>query len=239
MRRVKVLLLACVGAVLALWGATPREQHADRAFRAGEWAQAQAMYTVMTASADTVAALPYARAIVAAAMMADTTAVEAMAVRAMTDAVPLDSLLANVRRDSYDAHSPAIYPMLLKLMGNSMPYLHRPMLVRRLAYCEDMADAEGAIACCRELLEGMPEDIDVLWSLAKASFATGDVTAALQACNSILNVNPDNMTALLALANYYDGAGNAAEALAFFQRAAAISSTPYVDARIRALSSAK
>lgn len=230
-----LLFLAAISAALTAAAAAPLAGRADRAFRAGEWAQAQAMYSMMT-GADTVASLPYARAIVAAAMMADTAAVEAMAARAMDHAVPLDSLLGNVRRDSYDIHSPAIYPMLLEIMGAEMPYLHRPMLVRRLAYCQETSDTDGVVDCCLQLLEGMPDDADILWSLAEAYFAKGNAAEAILCCNRILESRPDNITALLALANYYDGAGQPTEALAFFRRAARIAPTPYIDARISALS---
>ncbi len=229
---VLTLLLAVV-AVRADDGVLARR--ADRAFAEGEWSQAQAMYSVLLGRPQ-APARPYARAIISAAMQADTAGVRTLADRAMADAVPLDSLLRGVETDSYSLRNGDIYPWLLTDMAQRMPYMRRAMLLRMLNYYIYRADAPNTIACVRSLLDGLPDDVGFLGILADAQFKTGDSEGAVATCTRILELDPDNYEALLALANHYDAAGDTTRALESFRRAAAVRPTPYVDARITALS---
>lgn len=206
---------------------------ADRAFEAGEWAQAQAMYSVMASRHHDHK--PYARAIVAAAMAGDTASVHTLAENAVSAAVPLDSLLTTVEADSYSLRNGDIYPALLNGMARQMPYLRRALRLRMLNYYVYRGDAPNTIECVTELLAGVPDNVNFLTILADAQFKTADTDGAVATCNRILELDPGNYDALLALANHYDATGDAARALTFFVRADAIRPTPYVTRRIENL----
>lgn len=229
-----LLLIFLITASVAARAGDQLAVRADRAFDSGEWAQAQAMYGVLS-SRPQAPAKPYARAIVAAYMLGDTTAVHTMADNAISAAVPLDSLLKHVETDSYNLRNGDIYPALLQDMAARMPYMRRAMLLRMLNYYVYRADAPNTIECVNQLLAGLPDDVRFLSILADAQFKTGDTDGAVATCTRILELDPTNYEALLAMANHYDGSGRPREALDYFRRADSIRATPYVTNRIAAL----
>lgn len=210
---------------------------ADRAFDAGEWASAQALYSVLAARPQ-APAHHYGRAIVASAQQSDTAVALEMASRALAAAVPLDSLLKSVETESYGLGNGNIYPDILLVMAKGMPYLQRPLLRRLLNLYVYRADAPNTIDCARRLLAGLPDNVRFLTVLAGAQYADGRVDEAIETYVNILVLQPDNIDALLALANHYDAAGDTVAAMEYFRRANRVCPSPYIQARMNTLTSA-
>lgn len=230
-------LLTIIAALAAFagsaWGEAPLESRARRALDSGEWASAQAMYTVL-AERNPSCGQYYGRAAVAAFAAGDSAAASEMAVRAMSHAVPPDSLLAPVRAESYRLGRPSIYPALMDSMASRLPHLRRPMLLRRMKYYMERGDARATIGCATQLLRAIPDDTHLLGILADAYMQAGEEQQGADTYARILALDPANYDALLSLANHYAATGNP-EALELFRRAYAVRPTPYVAQQISRL----
>lgn len=227
-------LLAVLLATFAAVADDPLAVRAARAYAAGEWTSAQAMYAVL-ADREPGRAEYYAKALVAASAAGDSLTAIDMAASSMAAAVPPDSLLDIVRAESYGIVKPEIYPRLLDVMSLRLPYMKRAIMLRKLNYYRDRNDAPNTIACAEALLTGIPDNVRFLTVLAEARFANGQPEQAMAVYSRILELEPQNYEALVALANYYDARG-LPEALEYFRRAQQVRPTPYVSERINQLS---
>lgn len=233
MRATIVIAVAVMSLLNVAAGEDPLSQRAARAFEAGEWPSAQAMYSVI-ADREPDGVLCHARAIVAAEAVEDSTSALVMARHAMAAAMPPDSLLDVVQRESYRIGKPAIYARVLDGMEHELPYMRRALVLRRLNYCRQRNDDAGVIACAQRLLDGLPDDIRFLTLLADARLNSGQAEEAVNTYMRILQLDPDNIDALTALATYYDTVGDS-RASDYYRRAYAVSPTPYVARRISQL----
>ena len=132
MRLLSVIMATAVAAA-ALAG-TPDStlvRQAERAWDSGEYAAAQALYTLV-ADRNPSDAGATARMIVAGAIRGDSAMASKTVERALSNAVNLDTLLEAVRRDCYSCSIAPYYPQLLATLGEKMPWLLRPLRLRLL-----------------------------------------------------------------------------------------------------------
>lgn len=208
---------------------------ASRAFDAGEWASAQALY-LRVSDIEPADALPYGRIIFAGLMRGDTTVTTSSVERALTNHVPLDSVLTVLENEAlahFDGH---LYVVELHRIGREMPYLRRPVDARLLKYYTFRSDAPMMIRYAQALLRGLPDSPQYLNILAKAYLIDGDIAAAIATWKRTVAADNDNLEALVGLGNaLYES--NPAEALPYLEKAQEIHPTPYLATRIAALKS--
>lgn len=110
-------------------------------------------------------------------------------------------------------------PLALGLLGGSGAKLSGTPLqqVRQLM-------TQGRIAAARSrlstVLHDHPDDVDALALQARLEASVGDSLIAEAAANQALKLAPDNAIALLARGMVYEYAGNEAQAVAYYERAA-------------------
>ena len=111
MRTLLFVILTLVSLECRSSGTDALSQRASRAFAAGEWASAQALY--MRVSGDTTVTAP---------------AVE----RALANHVPLDSVLSVLENEALAHADGNLYVAELHRIGRQMPYLRRPVDARMM-----------------------------------------------------------------------------------------------------------
>ena len=162
MRLLSVIMATAVAAA-ALAG-TPDStlvRQAERAWDSGEYAAAQALYTLV-ADRNPSDAGATARMIVAGAIRGDSAMASKTVERALSNAVNLDTLLEAVRRDCYSCSIAPYYPQLLATLGEKMPWLLRPLRLRLLDHSMRRGDNASAACYARLLLLASPGDTSVL-----------------------------------------------------------------------------
>lgn len=219
------------------------EARADRFFHYREWVSATALYGVLLDKTPTDTRL-YGRAIVSAGMTADTLRQMQFTDMALKAHVAVDSLFTSVERTSFSVGQTSLYENYLLTTRQHEPWLARIIDSYLMRYYTYRRDPDGMIVYSRMMLEGNPESLSLLYTLAQGLLLKGETESALKTYRKIVELNPKSLEALLYLANYYDQysqSDNAAaqEALTFFMAAAEITSTPYIQSAIRRLSSRK
>ena len=235
MRLLSVIMATAVAAA-ALAG-TPDStlvRQAERAWDSGEYAAAQALYTLV-ADRNPSDAGATARMIVAGAIRGDTAMASKTVERALSNAVNLDTLLEAVRRDCYSCSIAPYYPQLLATLGEKMPWLLRPLRLRLLDHSMRRGDNASAACYARLLLLASPGDTSLLEILGKASIAAGDDTTGEAALREALAIEPDNHNVLLAL-GYWLLQTDSDEAAALLRRAYTIRPTPYLEQTLQKIS---
>lgn len=207
---------------------------AARAYVAGEWAGAQALYGLV-ADSDPSSAPAAAHLIVSAEMRADTTVASGAIDRYMRVGAPLGDLLGQLEDLSFSLGRAGMYESLLLRLARQMPYLRRPLALRLLHFYMFRGNPSQTIEYATMLLRGQPGDPLYLNAMGQAYMTLGDVDSALQCFADALAGDPDNLEALTALGNYYAASDDAATALPYLRRAAAIAPSPYLDGEIARL----
>ena len=205
---------------------------AGRFFGYGEWASAEAMYSLMLDARPDVPDT-YAHAIVAAGMLSDTPRQMQLTDMALTAQVPIDSIFTNVERTSFSVGQTSLYCDYLLRCRQAMPWLQRSINGYLLKYYTSRRDAKGMIQYSRIMLDGLPDNEAFLYTLAQGYLIDGDETQAIATYMRILDINPQAYRALLYLGNYYAPRASADPtarnlAIDYLRRAMDITPTPHV-----------
>ncbi len=239
-------LLLLLTALLFSAGATAAQpdnsmaSRADRFFHYREWVSATALYGVLLDKTPADTRL-YGRAIVSAGMTGDTLRQVQFTDMALKAHVAVDSLFSSVERTSFSVGQTSLYENYLLTTRQHEPWLARIIDSYLMHYYTYRRYPDGMIAYSRLMLEGNPESLPLLYTLAQGLLLKGDTESALSTYRKIAELNPESLEALLYLANYYDQYSQsdrtaAQEALTFFNAAARIEPTPYIQSAITRLS---
>ena len=183
MRRIIIMTLLSL-----LLGAAPAaaadavEQKAARHYRAGEWANAAAMYGLLI-DRHPQRTDCYARAITSAAMrdsLRPAAVTEQMMLlhRALRAGVPVDSLIISVGRESIALGHAGIYERFLKAAAESEPWMSRIVDAALLRYYTARRDPQAIERYARAMLAGQPGAPAWLFALADGQLGPGDIDAA-------------------------------------------------------------
>lgn len=232
-------ILVCLLAVLPFFSPaqTPYarlELKADRFFDQREWAQAAATYYQMLELRPEVPST-YGRAIVANAVRGDTVAEMDLMVKALNNKIPFDSVLSRVRSTSFELGKSNLYGDFLLRVKEAYPWMRRPIDNYLLRYYIYRHDGAKMMEYSRMMLQGAPENLGFLMSLAQGAMLCGDFQEGVKTYEEILRIDPSDYDALLALGNYYHIEGDTAKALPYLRRANGIRPTPHVASLIEAL----
>ncbi len=234
------MILAMVMAGVA-WAAAATTSYnelkikAERFFEQREWASASAMYDLMLDREPKVAET-YGHAIVAAGMRDDSQDQLRLMREATLAYVSFDSVFNEVERVSFSLGKTDLYEDFLLMVKAKDPWMTRTIDQRLMAYYSFRRNPERTVEYARIMLEGMPDDVGYLASLAQGQAGLGHWNDALATWKRILEIDPVNYDALLEIGNYNymqweqdPGCGECrAEALNAFDQAQQIQATPYV-----------
>lgn len=232
LRFIKILLAVLFVLPLAAQGQTSSsyERNARKAenfFATREWLNATAMYTLMLHE-DPCQSDVYAHAMVAHYMAADTTRAVTLIQTAMNYAVPLDSLLSDLRDVSLSTGSSDMYENLLLRAREAYPYLARAFNIRLAEYYQFRSNGPMMVEYARKLLATSPGNIRYRRMLAEGYLLQGDNADATREWTSILAQHPDDLATLLDLGSLYWVTGRRSEALPLLTRAYSLKPTPYL-----------
>ncbi len=231
--RVCVVLTLALAALLAVASAPDEAvRKAARAFDAGEWANAQALYGLVTDRAPDDAGAQ-GRLLASSVMRSDTAAMVGAVERALAAGVPLGVLADSLKVDLRMASGYGRYPGALHLIAGRLPYLRRPVTVRLLDYYTERRDGQMMVECARSLLAGLPDSPRYLSSLALGLLYCGDKPGAEAAWRRAIEADPADVGAIISLASLL---GDSDEALGLLRRADLLSPSPAIKARIKAIS---
>lgn len=235
MRKILFLILTILPLAVAATTYETLQVKADRFFDQKEWASAAAMLDLMLDKRPNVAAT-YGRAIVVAALRGDTVAEMELMNRSIINYVPFDSTFAAVRSVSFSLGKTNLYEDFLLRTKMSEPWLSRTVDSYLMRYYAFRCNPAKMVEYSRVMLDGMPDNIDFLLTLAKGQMLGGDSDAAIDTYQRILRIDPANYDALLEIGNYNyllwlnnSGDGEAlAMAHSALSRAQSMRPTPYV-----------
>lgn len=157
-------------------------QKAERHYRAGEWANAAAMYGLLIDVRPQHTGF-YARAITSAAMrdsLQPRIEAEQMTLlhRALGARVPVDSLIAAVGRESIALGHAQIYERFLTAAAACEPWMSRIVDAALLRYYIFRRNPEAIEKYSRVMLAGQPDNIRWLSALADGQLGEGDLRGA-------------------------------------------------------------
>lgn len=211
------------------------EGKAARFFDNQEWASANAMYLLMLEQqphrADT-----YGKAVVAEIMAGDTVQALDMVPRSMSFEVPVDSLLAEVKRVSFSIGHGNLYEHYLMGIRKTYPWFGRVADNYLMQYYAFRQNGPELIRYANTMLQGLPDNLNFMRMLAYGLLLDGDTEGAVNTWLKVAELYPDNYDTVLDLANCYEAQGKRAEALAWMRRAYEMHPTPYVGAMVDTLS---
>lgn len=225
------ILLASAPALMAQLPYDETCRKATRAFDAGEWATASALYNFMIHKrpADISA---YAPAIVAAEAMGDSIRPMQLLTQSLQHGASVDSIISLVRQSSFKAARPQMFEPFLLEAKNANPWLRRPIDAQLLRWAEFRHDGPAIVTYARTMLQGLPTSAQFLNALAQGYMLCDLPQKAVETWTECLRHHPDNLPALLALGNYYTINNRRDQALPFLTRAFAIAPTPRLQALI-------
>jgi tetratricopeptide (TPR) repeat protein len=234
MNRLALFLITLLTALTAAFAASDDEANlsrkAQRYLDEGEYPNASALYTLLIDKNPKQSSY-YGSAIVANYMQRDNDTIAALAVfdRAMKVGIPIDTLFNTVREVSFAQGQSSLYEDFLIDVRAKNPWLGRVIDVSLMNYYEFRGNGPQIIRYSQIMLEGLPDDVRFLRSLANGYMLSGDTPNALSTWLHIIDIYPDNYLTLLDLGNYYRIVGNNTESVAYLTRAYAIRQTPYVE----------
>ena len=206
---------------------------ARRAYEAGEWASAQALYGMVSSRRpDDFGAT--SRALTAGLMRGDTVSAATLVEQAMSAGAPLDSLMNSFEDEARALGRADIYVATLHRLVESLPYMRRPFNARLLNYYCFRQDADRIIEYSQLLLSGLPDTPRYLNTLAWGYALNGDMESAIATWRRSIKADPDNFEALVAAGNALVGT-DPEQALAFLLHANDINPSPYLNQIIRRL----
>lgn len=239
-RFVSVMLLACLLAVSSVMPVSAKSDYAttsvkaERFFRYGEWASAQALYELMLDERPDVDTT-YVKAIVASAMLGDADRASRLLASAMSAGLGFDRLMSGVRTVAFEVGAPAVYEDFLFRSQRDCPWLVRAIDSALLDYYVLRNDGGKMVVYAGRMLAGLPDSVHYLSVLADGYALLGDFGQAVTVWKGILELAPRDYDTLLKLGNYMADTGQDADAVEYLGRAAAIRPTPFVDCRLARL----
>lgn len=185
-------LISFILAIILTAGASASdgvEQKAVRHYRAGEWANAAAMYGLLIDRHPRRTDC-YARAITSAAMrdsLRPAAVTEQMMLlhRALRARVPVDSLIADVGSESIALGHAGIYERFLKAAAESEPWMSRIVGAALLRYYTFRRNPKAIERYAREMLAGQPDSPTWLFALADGQLGQGEIRAAARTWTQI------------------------------------------------------
>lgn len=234
MTRFCIIILALCACFTASADATYEQVQvkAQRLFDQDDWIPAGALYTFMMHERPEVTD-NYGRAVIAAYAASDTIRPMEILNAALSAHVPLDSVLAKVETYAMVKSRANLYQRFMLQASREYPWLERPIEPYLLRYFTSRRNGPEMIHYAQILLRGVPENVGFLSILADGYMLDDQYDKAVETWQSIIEFHPDNYQALINLATYYNQAGHLDQALPYFQRAAALRPTPYIEQEIR------
>ena len=175
---------------------------ADDHFANREWQEAVTMYDVLLERRPG-RVKTYVDAVVASAMMNDSSSIMQYVVRSEMQGLSLDSLFTGIDVLSRSIGQSGIYEQVLLLVKEQQPWFTRVTNNYLLGYYVFRHDAEKILAVADELLSVMPGQINYLKAKADALLLLGNDTAAVEVQKTILDIDSLNFDATLFLGSYY------------------------------------
>ena len=160
---------------------------ADDHFVNREWQEAVAMYDVLLERRPG-RVKTYVDAVVASAMMNDSSSIMQYVVRSEMQGLSLDSLFTGIDVLSRSIGQSGIYEQVLLLVKEQQPWFTRVTNNYLLGYYVFRHDAEKILAVADELLSVMPGQINYLKAKADALLLLGNDTAAVEVQKTILAI---------------------------------------------------
>ncbi|MDE6396885.1 MAG: hypothetical protein K2K84_06415 [Muribaculaceae bacterium] len=237
-QKILTALLAFFTTSFVLCADTPDDSEFDRLerkaslfFSNAEWRNANAMYVLMLEQRPDDRAV-YSRAIVSNIMAGDTARALKLIPLAMSNLIPIDTVLTEVQQTSFSIGRGELYEHFLLKTRETYPWYSRVVNNYLLAYYDFRSNGPELVRYASMMLEGLPSDLRLLRLLARGQMLSGRTDSAVKTWNRIIDLYPDNYDTLLDLANFYAVSDDPDTALTWFRRADAIRSTPYVSAYI-------
>lgn len=220
------------------------EAKAGRFFNYEEWASAAAIFDLMLEERPAVAST-YGRAIVANGMLNQPQEQTRLTTMALDNHIPFDTIFSNVREWSYHIGQPQLFENYLLANRSAHPWMQRTINGYLLKYYAFRNNGARMTEYARIMLEGAPDNISFLTTLADGLMLTGDYAEGIATYRHILELDPSNYSTLLILGNWYAGCtskGNAStgnpsgqsilpdkeKAIGYLSRADSLHPTPYV-----------
>ena len=175
---------------------------ADDHFVNREWQESVAMYDVLLERRPG-RVKTYVDAVVASAMMNDSSSIMQYVVRSEMQGLSLDSLFTGIDVLSRSIGQSGIYEQVLLLVKEQQPWFTRVTNNYLLGYYVFRHDAEKILAVADELLSVMPGQINYLKAKADALLLLGNDTVAVEVQKTILDIDSLNFDANLFLGSYY------------------------------------
>lgn len=204
---------------------------ADRSFDWQEWHSAAAMYELMLDERPD-SLRPYARAIVASQMLADTAATVDLLERAMSHGIGLSDVLSAVRATDFAIGQGDRYGAYLHTLSTAMPWMKRALDNELLDYYTFRRNGPMMVHYASLMLAGLPESTVYLNTLASGWLLSGRTAEAADTWRRVLAIDPDNVEALLYLGNLYTAEGDTEAARPLLERAHRLCPGPYLGARL-------
>ncbi len=203
-RQIIGIILACAILLPAL-GVMPYRtvlRKADDHFVNAEWRDALALYdTLLERRPGRMKT--YVDAVVASAMLGDSTAIMRYVVGSEMQGLSLDSLFSGIDVLSRSIGQTGVYEQVLLLVKSEQPWFTRVANNYLLGYYEFRRDAEHTLAIADELLAVMPRQMSYLKSKANALLLAGQNDSAAVVQQSILQIDSLDFDANLFLGSYY------------------------------------
>ncbi len=203
-RQIIGIILACAIFLPAL-GVMPYRtvlRKADDHFVNAEWRDALALYdTLLERRPGRMKT--YVDAVVASAMLGDSTAIMRYVVGSEMQGLSLDSLFSGIDVLSRSIGQTGVYEQVLLLVKSEQPWFTRVANNYLLGYYEFRRDAEHTLAIADELLAVMPRQMSYLKSKANALLLAGRNDSAAVVQQSILQIDSLDFDANLFLGSYY------------------------------------
>lgn len=211
------------------------EEKAHRFFAHSEWASAAAICDLMLEEKPEIPST-YGMAIVSNAMRNDTTEQMRLMQGALDHHIPFDSIFSQVKQWSFHLGKSHLYENFLKETRNAYPWMRRTINGNLLKYYTFRRDGAEMVNYSEIMLDGAPDNLDFLHTLALGYMLSGNETAGIDTYSKILASYPDNYEALIAMGNWHAQNGQPQKALEYLDHAYSLRPTPYVARQIKLLS---
>ena len=240
---VAAVMVAAVGTAVEVAAVNPYPQleaKARRFFAHGEWASASAIYDLMLEERPEVPTT-YGEAIVSNAMRGDTAAQMRLMSVALDHQVPFDSVFSQVKQWSFHLGKSHLYENFLKETRKAYPWMRRTIDGNLLKYFAFRRDGAEMVNYARLMLDGAPQNISFLHTLAWGYMLTGNDAEGVAAYERILEIDSNDFDALVALGNWYANTAamaapeSAPKAIGYLERAYSCRPTPFIAALLARL----
>lgn len=195
------LLLTVLSSSAEVAYRTALRKEADH-FSNGEWPEAIAMCDLLMERRPG-RIQTYVDAVVASAMLNDSSGIMRYVVRSEQQGLSLDSLFTGVDVRSRSIGQTGVYEQVLLLVKKEQPWFTRVVNNYLLGYYEFRHDASKTLLIADELLTVLPQQINYLKAKANALLLLGNDSLAVEVQETILSIDSLNFDANLFLGSYY------------------------------------